>query len=56
MAGYKGLTPQTDYNLVTVSVDRIDFLGTLEIMKDLDCHAHVILAKGSTIIINIMLE
>lgn len=41
------------YTLVTVSVDRIDFMNKLNANEDMKCSAYILMAKGSTLIIKI---
>ena len=46
--------PETrDYFLVTVSVDRIDFMNKLEAGKDLRLSGYMLMAKGSTLMVKI---
>mmetsp|Transcript_15984 Transcript_15984/g.20219 ORF Transcript_15984/g.20219 Transcript_15984/m.20219 type:complete len:172 (-) Transcript_15984:718-1233(-) len=46
--------PETrDYFLVTVSVDRIDFMNKLESGKDLRLSGYMLMAKGSTLMVKI---
>lgn len=42
-----------DYFLVTVSVDRIDFMNKLEAGKDLRLSGYMMMAKGSTLMVKI---
>lgn len=42
-----------DYFLVTVSVDRVDFMGKLSANHDLKLSAYMLMAKGSTLMIKI---
>lgn len=41
------------YYLVTVSVDRIDFVGRLDPDKDLRMSSYMLMAKGSTLMVKI---
>lgn len=41
------------YNLVTVSVDRIDFMDKLSSRKDLRLTAYMMMAKGSTLMMKV---
>ena len=46
--------PETrDYFLVTVSVDRIDFMDKLDAGKDLRLSGYMLMAKGSTLMVKI---
>jgi acyl-coenzyme A thioesterase 9 len=46
--------PETrPYTLVTVSVDRIDFMDKLSANKDLRLSAYMLMAKGSTLMVKI---
>ncbi len=50
----KNFDPETrPYYLVTVSVDRIDFVGRLDSDKDLRMSAYMLMAKGSTLMVKI---
>lgn len=42
-----------DYFLVTVSVDRIDFMNKLDPKKDLRLSGYMLMAKGSTLMVKI---
>jgi acyl-CoA hydrolase len=44
---------QRPYYLVTVSVDRIDFVGRLDSEKDMRMSAYMLMAKGSTLMVKI---
>jgi hypothetical protein len=50
---YKFQKKEQDFHLVTVSVDRIDFLNRLNAEWDLKLCSYVIYANGSTIIANV---
>lgn len=41
------------YYLVTVSVDRVDFIKKLSVNKDLKLSSYILLAKGSTLMVKI---
>ena len=41
------------YTLVTVSVDRIDFMDRLNANKDMKLSAYMMMAKGSTLMVKI---
>jgi hypothetical protein len=50
----KHFNPETrEYFLVTVSVDRIDFVSKLDAEKDLRMSAYMLMAKGSTLMVKI---
>jgi acyl-coenzyme A thioesterase 9 len=50
----KHFNPETrPYFLVTVSVDRIDFVGKLNSEKDMRMSAYMMMAKGSTLMVKI---
>lgn len=50
----KHFNPDTrEYFLVTVSVDRIDFVSKLNAEKDLRMSAYMLMAKGSTLMVKI---
>lgn len=50
----KNFDPETrPYNLVTVSVDRIDFVNKLDSDRDMRMSAYMLMAKGSTLMIKI---
>lgn len=50
----ENFNPETrPYYLVTVSVDRIDFVGKLDSEKDLRMSAYMLMAKGSTLMVKI---
>lgn len=42
-----------EYFLVTVSVDRIDFMGKLDAGKDMRLSGYMLMAKGSTLMVKI---
>lgn len=42
-----------DYYLVTVSVDRVDFMHKLSVNRDLKFSSYMLLAKGSTLMVKI---
>ena len=42
-----------DFSLVTVSVDRIDFMNKLEADKDMRLSGYMLMAKGSTLMVKI---
>lgn len=44
---------EKDFYLVTVSVDRVDFLEKLSIKKDLRFSSFMLMAKGSTLMVKI---
>jgi len=41
------------YYLVTVSVDRVDFMSNLSAERDLKLSAYMLMAKGSTLMVKI---
>jgi hypothetical protein len=41
------------YYLVTVSVDRVDFIRKLSVNRDLKLSSYILLAKGSTLMVKI---
>lgn len=41
------------YYLVTVSVDRVDFMGRLSADRDLKLSAYMLMAKGSSLMVKI---
>ena len=46
--------PETrDYFLVTVSVDRVDFMNKLQANKDMRLSGYMMMAKGSTLMVKI---
>ena len=50
----KNFNPETrPYFLVTVSVDRIDFINKLSAEKDMRMSAYMLMAKGSTLMVKI---
>jgi acyl-CoA hydrolase len=42
-----------EYYLVTVSVDRVDFMTKLSASRDLKLSAYMMMAKGSTLMVKI---
>jgi acyl-CoA hydrolase len=42
-----------DFYLVTVSVDRVDFMRKLDVYKDLKFSSYMLMAKGSTLMVKI---
>jgi acyl-coenzyme A thioesterase 9 len=44
---------QLDFHLVTVSVDRVDFLHKLSVNKDMQMRGYVLFSSGSTVMIKI---
>ena len=50
----KHFDPETrDYFLVTVSVDRIDFMNKIDAKKDMRLSGYMLMAKGSTLMVKI---
>ena len=50
----KNFNPETrPYYLVTVSVDRMDFMNKLDSSMDLRLSAYMLMAKGSTLMVKI---
>lgn len=41
------------YYLVTVSVDRVDFVNKLDVKRDMKMSSYILLAKGSTLMVKI---
>lgn len=48
-----GNTKTKDFYLVTVSVDRVDFMNKLSANRDLKFSSYMLLAKGSTLMVKI---
>ena len=48
-----GDTKKKDFYLVTVSVDRVDFMHRLSVNRDLKLSSFMLMAKGSTLMVKI---